>query len=113
MSNSWGTSDSTSPRALADEIRLAEDAGVLFMVAAGNDGVAIKGRVAAHAFRGETWHLRLDVGGDRDLLLSIPSGQSLDETGIQAGQQLTAYAATRHIHSIDGGSNHDCDDRNN
>ncbi len=81
--------------------------------AAGNDGVAIKGRVAAHAFRGETWHLRLDVGGDRDLLLSIPSGQSLDETGIQAGQQLTAYAAARHIHSIDGGSNHDCDDRNN
>ncbi|WP_292202218.1 ABC transporter ATP-binding protein, partial [Mesorhizobium sp.] len=72
--------------------------------AVGNDGVAIKGRVAAHAFRGETWHLRLDVGGERDLLLSIPSGQSLDGAGIQAGQQLTAYAAARHIHSIDGGS---------
>ncbi|WP_292534049.1 ABC transporter ATP-binding protein, partial [Mesorhizobium sp.] len=69
--------------------------------AAGGDGVAIKGRVATHAFRGETWHLRLTVGGERDLMLSIPSGKSLDCTGIQAGQPVTAYAAARHIHRLD------------
>lgn len=71
--------------------------------AAGGDGVAINGRVAAHAFRGETWHLRLTVAGERDLLLSIPSGKSLDCTGIQAGQRVTAYAAARHIHRLDDG----------
>ncbi|PBC00683.1 ABC transporter ATP-binding protein [Mesorhizobium sp. WSM3860] len=71
--------------------------------AAGGDGIAIKGRVAAYAFRGETWHLRLKVEGERELLLSIPSGKSLDQAGITIGQQLTAYAAARHIHRLDGG----------
>ncbi|SFQ20556.1 putative spermidine/putrescine transport system ATP-binding protein [Mesorhizobium sp. NFR06] len=71
--------------------------------AADGDGVAITGRVTAHAFRGETWHLRLEVEGERQLLLSIPSGKSFDPADIQIGQQLTAYAAARHIHRLDGG----------
>ncbi|UCI09492.1 ABC transporter ATP-binding protein [Mesorhizobium sp. B1-1-8] len=70
--------------------------------AAGDEGVVIKGRVAAHAFRGETWHLRLGVEGGRQLLLSIPSGKSLDPAALQIGQRLTAYAAARHIHRLDG-----------
>ena len=68
--------------------------------AVGADGVAIRGRLTARAFRGETWLLRLDIGGERDLLLSIPSGSAADWEQVAAGQVLTAYAERRHIHVL-------------
>ena len=68
--------------------------------AVGADGVAIRGRLIARAFRGETWLLRLDVGGERDLLLSIPSGSAADWEQVAAGRVVTAYAERRHIHVL-------------
>lgn len=68
--------------------------------AASDDGIAIQGRITAQAFRGENWQLRLDIGSERDLLLSIPSGRSVNWADAQPGQSLTAYAANRHIHIL-------------
>jgi putative spermidine/putrescine transport system ATP-binding protein len=94
---------SDRPPSVATLVIRAENLG-LEREAVGSDGIAIHGRVMAHAFRGETWQLRLNIGAERDLLLSIPSGKSVSWGNVQAGQPLTAYAASRHIHMLDDGA---------
>jgi putative spermidine/putrescine transport system ATP-binding protein len=94
---------SARPPRVATLVIRSENLG-LEREAVGSDGVAIHGRVTAHVFRGETWQLRLNIGAERDLLLSIPSGKPVSWGNVEAGQPLTAYAASPHIHVLDDGA---------
>ena len=69
--------------------------------AVGTDGVAITGRLTAKAFRGENWLLTLDVGGARDMMLSIPTPQAAGCEDLLPGASVTAYAASTAIHRLD------------
>ena len=66
----------------------------------GPRGIELRGRLIGKAFRGENWLLYLDVGTQREVLLSIPSTRAAACSDFQPGQALSAFADDAHVHAI-------------
>jgi len=61
-------------------------------------GVRVQGRLAAKVFRGENWLARLDVGGDRALMLNIPALDGGQVSRLEIGDACAAVAPAGYVH---------------
>ncbi len=66
--------------------------------------VAVTGTLTGKAFRGENWLLNLKTASGGDVMLSVPATRSAGCAEFQPGQELTAFAATAHVHSLPEGT---------
>nr|WP_241560754.1 TOBE domain-containing protein [Sinirhodobacter populi] len=61
--------------------------------------IALTGKLAAKAFRGENWLLQVTTG-ERQVLFSIPATRAAGCEALTPGSEITAWAARDHLHVV-------------